>query len=112
MISRNKGHYFADSHVLLFAVGLRAHAYLCSSRSHQTVPDLCKIMVYGATKVAPYAIPLGVFLAAAGRVGPPLPPPPLPPSPPWLATAGQKWLGGKFGQFQGKRRKNGHTWGP
>ena len=49
---------------------------------------------------------LGVFLAAAGWVDPP------PPPSPWLATAGQKWLGGKFGQNQEKRRKNGHTWGP
>ena len=53
----------------------------------------------------------GVFLAAASRGWAGWTPPP-PPPPPWLATAGQKWPGGKFGQNQGKRRKNGHTWGP
>ena len=55
---------------------------------------------------------MGVFLAAASRGWAGWTPPPSPPRPPWLATAGQKWLGGKFGHNQGKRRKNGHTWGP
>ena len=59
--------------------------------------------------------PLGVFLAAASRGWAgwtPPPPPPLPPSPPVAGHGWPKMGGGKFGQNQGKRRKDGHTWGP
>ena len=43
---------------------------------------------------------MGVFLAAVGWVDPPLPSPP-----PWLATAGQKWLGGNLAKIKENEEK-------